>query len=131
MTMSNFSDALYKADPWFDPIYQSRKTKKGKTIAGERFDQIINSGFAIKSEHSSLVQVADAVSYVYRRHLELKDENEKWTDEQQYFALILEKFEEAKKSKKPKRERLGRTSSGLCIEFYRAACHREWVLRLA
>ena len=76
--MSNFSDALYQADPWFDPIYQSRKTKKGKTSADGRFDQIINTGFAIKSEHSSLVQVADAVSYAYRRHLELKSQNERW-----------------------------------------------------
>jgi hypothetical protein len=126
--MSNFSDALYKADPWFDPIYQTRKTKKGKTIAYERFDQIINTGFAIKSEHSSLVQVADAVSYAYRRHLELRSQNEKWPGEQQYFASLIEKFEEAKKPKKPKRERLGRTPGGPCIEFYKAACHREWVL---
>jgi hypothetical protein len=50
--MSNFSDALYNADPWFDPIYQTSKTKGGKSIwcdvpAHERFDQIINTGFAI------------------------------------------------------------------------------------
>jgi hypothetical protein len=126
--MSNFSDALYQADPWFDPIYQSRKTKKGKTNADGRFDQIINTGFAIKSEHSSLVQVADAVSYAYRRHLELKSQNERWPDEQQYFGSLVEKFEEARKPKKPKRERLGRTPGGPCIEFYKTACHAEWAL---
>ena len=126
--MSNFSDALYNADPWFDPIYQTRKTKGRKTIARERFDQIINTGFAIKSEHSSLVQVADAVSYAYRRHLELKNVKEQWPGEQHYFALLVEKFEEAKKPKKPKRERIGRTEGGPCIEFYKAACHSEWKL---
>jgi hypothetical protein len=63
--MANLSDALYNADPWFDPIYL--QTSKKKKIA--RFNQIINSAFAIKSQHSSLVQVADAVSYAYRRHL--------------------------------------------------------------
>jgi hypothetical protein len=123
--MSNFSDALYNADPWFDPIYQTSKTKGGKSIwcdvpAHERFDQIINTGFAIKSEHSSLVQVADAVSYAYRRHLELKSDNEKWVGERQYFASLV--------SKLPKRKGLGRTPGGPCIEFYKAACHAEWKL---
>jgi Protein of unknown function (DUF3800) len=132
--MSNFSDALYKANPWFDPIYQTSKRKKsGKTVwcqvpAHERFDQIINTGFAVKSEHSSLIQVADAVSYAYRRHLELKNVKEQWSGEQQYFASLVAKFEEAKKPKKPKRERLGRTPGGPCIEFYKAACHGEWTL---
>src|SRR5262249_2111186 len=106
--MSNFSDALYKADPWFDPIYQTSKTKSRKTVTRERFDQIINTGFAIKSEHSSLVQVADAVSYAYRRHLELKSQSEKWTGEQQYFASLVDRL--------PKREPLGRTQGGPCIE---------------
>jgi Protein of unknown function (DUF3800) len=131
--LPKLSDGLYKADPWFDPIYQASRKKKGKTVwcdvpAHERFDQIINTGFAIKSEHSSLVQVADAVSYVYRRHLELKSQNEEWPGEQQYFASLVGKFEEAKKPKKPKRERLGRTPGGPCIEFYEAACHAEWTL---
>jgi len=66
--MSNLSDALYKADPWFDPIYL-QTSKKQKIAPARRFNQIINSAFAIKSQHSSLVQVADAVSYAYRRHL--------------------------------------------------------------
>jgi hypothetical protein len=133
MDMPKFSDGLYKADPWFDPIYQTCRQKKGKAVWSEvpdheRFDQIINSGFAIKSEHSSLVQVADAVAYAYRRHLELKSDKEEWVGEQQYFASLVERFEEPKEAKKPKRERLGRTPGGPCIEFYKAACHREWKL---
>jgi hypothetical protein len=87
----------------------------------ERFDQIINSAFAIKSQHSSLIQVADAVSYAYRRHLELKSDREAWQGEQEYFAGLVGKLE-------PKRERLGRTPGGLCIEFYKAVRHQEWTL---
>jgi len=87
----------------------------------ERFDQIINSAFAIKSQHSSLIQVADAVSYAYRRHLELKSDREGWQGEQEYFAGLVGKLE-------PKRERLGRTPGGLCIEFYKAVRHQEWTL---
>jgi hypothetical protein len=124
--MANLSEALHEAHPWFDPIYQTSTKKRGKRIwcdvpAQERFDQIINTGFAIKSEHSSLIQVADAVSYAYRRHLELKSQNEKWTGEQQYFASLVDKLE-------PKREPLGRTADGQCIEFYEAVRHKEWAM---
>ena len=113
--MANLSDALYNADPWFDPIYL--QTNKKKKIA--RFNQIINSAFAVKSQHASLVQVADAVSYAYRRHLELKSENENWSGEKQYFASLVGKL---------KKERLGQTSSGQCTEFYRAVHHKDWTL---
>src|SRR5262249_51543539 len=73
----NFSDALYRADPWYDPIYQTRKKRESawKEISeGSRFNQIVNSAFAIKSHHSSFIQVADAVCNVYRRDLELKSD---------------------------------------------------------
>ena len=74
--MPNLSDALYQRNPWYDGLYEQQKKKRGKQIwigrsPHDRFDQIVNTAFAIKSDHSSLVQVADAISYVYRRHLEL------------------------------------------------------------
>jgi hypothetical protein len=124
--MQNLSDGLYESHSWFDPIYQKSKLKQGKTVwkdigNGERFDHIVNSAFAIKSEHSSLVQVADAVSYVFRRHLELKSVEEAWEGEREYFAGLAGKLE-------PKRERLGRTPGGACIEFYESACHKKWRL---
>jgi len=58
--MQNLPDAIYIADPWFDPIYQEAENKKGPTVwkevlAVKRFDNIINSAFAIKSQHSSLI----------------------------------------------------------------------------
>ena len=123
--MQNLSDALHDGDPWFDPFYQQRK-KKGKNdwnevLEGERFSHIVNTAFAIKSQHSSLVQVADAVSYAHRRHLELKGEKEEWEGEKKYFDDLANKLG-------PIRQRLSRNPGGLSIDFYNAVRHDEWVL---
>ena len=120
----NFSDALYRADPWYDPIYQTRKKRESawKEISeGTRFNQIVNSAFAIKSHHSSFIQVADAVCYVYRRDLELKSDKEAWAGEKEYFAGLVSKLER-------QRERLGQNPGGPCIDFYEAARHKHWAL---
>jgi hypothetical protein len=92
--MQKLSDALYEADPWFDPVYQTGRRKGGEYIWNdltddERFNRIINSAFAIKSHQSSLIQVADAVAYVYRRHVELKNEKPAWEGEQEYYAGLV------------------------------------------
>jgi uncharacterized protein DUF3800 len=97
MEMPKLSDALYNPSDWFDPIYQETKKKGGKKISvpvpeGERFNNIINSAFAIKSEHSSFIQVADAAAYAYRRYLELKSENENWDGERAYFDGLATKL---------------------------------------
>ncbi len=124
--MQNLSDALYMADAWFDPIYQTCRRKNGERAwkeipDDERFDQIVDTAFAIKSQHSCLIQVADAVAYVYRRHLELTSVKEEWEGEKDYYAGIINKLERS-------RERLGQNPGGPCIEFYKAACHEDWAL---
>ena len=48
--MQNLSDALHDADPWFDPLYATSRSKGGKTVWNEvaedkRFDQIVNTAF--------------------------------------------------------------------------------------
>ncbi|PPC99390.1 MAG: hypothetical protein CTY31_10600 [Hyphomicrobium sp.] len=125
MAMANLSDGLYEADPWFDPIFQEKKKGKKNGWAprndDDRFDHIVNTAFAIKSHHSSLIQVADAVSYIYRRHLELKSQAEAYEGEKPYFEALAAKLD-------GKRARLGRTPGGPCIDFYQAARHKEWAL---
>jgi len=119
----NLSDSLYEADRWFDPLYQTRK-KGGEweeISENKRFNQIVNTAFAIKSHHSCFIQVADAVCYIYRRHLELKSEKEAWEGEKTYFVGLVSKVE-------PKREKLGQNPGGVCVEFYEAARHKEWAL---
>ena len=60
--MPKLSDGLYTASNWYDPLYQVQKRKRGSLQwqsiqQPNRFDHIINTAFAIKSEHSSLLQV--------------------------------------------------------------------------
>lgn len=127
MDMSALSDHLYTASPWFDPIYQRGVKKKGfptrwrAVQPDERFDRIVNTGFAIKSHHSSFVQVADVVCYVYRRDLELHTEDEAWEGEREYFAGLVRKLDE-------RREHVGKGRAGSCIDFYGEARHAEWSL---
>lgn len=127
MGMPQLSDGLYRADAWYDGLYQVRGTKgKGKKPwvsrkNSDRFDQIINTAFAIKSDHSSLVQVADALCYVYRRSLELTTMIEAWDGEQAYYRSLIEILE-------PQREKLGQSPNTSCVKFYQTAKHPEWIL---
>ena len=86
-----------------------------------RFDHIINTSFAIKSNHSSLVQVADALSYVYRRHLELMNTPEAYPGEQAYYAGLVATLDGA-------REKVGRAPNVPCIQFFNEAKHAGWPL---
>ena len=124
--MPKLSNALYQRSPWYDGLYEQQRTKRGKPTwearsPQDRFDQIVNTAFAVKSDHSSLVQVADAISYVYRRHLELVVGPEKWAGERDFFTGLVEVIE-------PFREKLGRSRKGPCHEFYAAVAHPEWRL---
>ena len=124
--MPSLSDALYQRDSWYDGLYVQRRKVRGKQTwvdrsPHDRFDQIVNTAFAVRSDHSSLVQVADAISYVYRRHLELTCETEKWTGEREFFGGLVEVIE-------PAREKIGRCPNEPCLEFYAAATHPQWQL---
>ena len=128
--MSSLSEALYNSDPWFDGLYQNKgksRGKRGKKVwiprkSDDRFDQIINTAFAIKSDHSSLIQVADAICYVYRRHLELKTDGEKWPGEKKYYQGLVNLLE-------PKRQKLGLyPNDELCVQFFKQAKHPDWKL---
>lgn len=124
--MPKLSDGLYDCDPWYDGLYQCRGKLRGKSVwrprkRRDRFDHIINTAFAIKSDHSSLVQVADAISYVYRRHLELKSVAEAYAGEQAYYQGLIDILE-------PHREKIGQSPAAHCVVFYRAAQHPEWSL---
>lgn len=124
--MPAISDSLYDADPWFDGLYRVQKRRRGvlgwqPRTSNNRFDHIINTAFAIKSNHSSLVQVADGISYVYRRYLELTVDEEAWRGERAYYQSLVDILE-------PQREKLGRCPDAPCRAFFRAAKHPEWEL---
>ena len=73
--MSHFQDEIHDKNKWFDGIYEVRRKTGRKNWMprndNNRFNQIINTPFAVKSNHSTLIQVADAICYVYRKYLEL------------------------------------------------------------
>jgi len=122
--MPKLSDLLYGGGDWFDPLYQERNSKKRgpawkPRTASDRFDQIINTAFAIKSEHSSLIQIADAISYIFRRDIELQTVDEAYEGEKAFYAELRGLLD-------PKVEKLGQCPPAPALEFYKAAAHPAW-----
>lgn len=125
-TMPKLSNMLYDRNSWFDGLYKTQRKIRGKNTwtarkAYDRFDQIINTAFAIQSNHSSFIQVADAVAYVYRRHLELMGQPENWKGEKKYYQTLIDLLE-------PRRQKLGRCPDEPCVQFFKAAKHPGWEL---
>lgn len=58
----------------------------GRKAKSDPFDHIIDTAFAIKSEHSTLVQISDACAYAIRRRAELSlgGNEEAWDGEKAY-----------------------------------------------
>lgn len=124
--MPTLTDGLYRCDTWYDGLYEMRGKKRGKTIwvsrkPADRFDQIINTAFAIKSEHSTFVQVADVISYVYRRHYELLREDEAYAGEKALYAAWVESLEAS-------RVRLGHIRKCDAGDFYHEIVPDGWSL---
>ena len=123
--MPKLSDNLYQAEAWYDGLYQLRKKRGNNSWLprnnSNRFDNIINTAFAIKSHHSSLIQVADAICYIYRRFLELKSCDERWRGERKYYQSLIEILE-------PHRERLGYSPDSPCVNFFKMSKHTAWNL---
>lgn len=73
-------------------VYYERKRR------AEPFDQIIDTAFAIKSDHSRLVQIADACAYAIRRLAELHHGGEEaWPGEAGLFQIVVGLFSDRMK----------------------------------
>lgn len=118
---------IHEANDWFDGLYQLRnRGKRGEPWVDQkqsnRFDQIVNTPFAIKSNHSSLIQAADALSYVYRRDIELQFVDEAWAGEKAYYERLVESLDR-------KRAKLGdRPRNSNCVQYYEKVKHVAWKL---
>lgn len=122
------SDSLYAPNPWFDDLYQSsisspRKKKPKEVKPEERFNQIINTAFSIKSQHSYIIQAADAVCHILRRHIELQSTGkEKWSGEKDQMtqlanSIILKKI------------KLGQSlAESPCLKYYKSIIYHGWRL---
>lgn len=118
--MAPFSNLLHNHKGTAYDVLTSFPVKK-KTR--ERFDQFINTAFAIDSKHSSFVQAADVVSYIYRRHLEILKDGQAWDGEHDYINGLFVKLEK-------KRIKLGKLSSkdDPVISFYNQIIPEGWKL---
>lgn len=78
-------DLLWDPPAWIDGYY-FRKPKE------ERLNQIIDTAFAVQSHHCSLVQVADLLAFVVRRHLELRNQIDppEWDGEPEFLKQCLQ-----------------------------------------
>lgn len=126
MEMPKLSDQLYRRSSWYDDFYMKKAIDKrsGKPKGAkdeDRFNQIINTAFAVKSEHSSLVQVADAIAYIYRRKLELMNSNENWAGEKEYMNDLFNMLEKC-------RQKMSIPSNTPCGDYYESIVHPEWRL---
>ena len=124
--MPSFSDKLHAKSEWFDGLYEVRQTGKKQgwkpRSQKDRFNQIINAAFAIKSDHATLIQVADVICYVYRRHLELTSTQEACNDEKKFYSDLFRLLEKH-------RLKLGHCPADReCVKFYNAAKHSQWKL---
>jgi hypothetical protein len=76
MKTDHLAELLWEPPEWTDSYYERKKKQ-------ERFDQVIDSAFMVKSHHAGLVQVADLYAYIFRRYSEMTDFNipEEWNGE--------------------------------------------------
>lgn len=113
---------------WYDGLYQVRQAQSKGGIwlprdSEDRFDHIADrSVFCADSKKALLIQAADAVSYIYRRHLELMDDStEGWPGEHSTIESLINILE-------PNREKLGDTPDSDCVDFYNSIKHPNWEL---
>ena len=115
MYMPLLSDSIHKASVWYDGLYREPDSKN------KRLSCIINTAFSINSKHSSLIQVADILSYLYRRHIELFTRNEKYKGERDFYYNLTNKIEK-------KRKRIGRfpNQNTDAVKFYQSIVPNGW-----
>jgi hypothetical protein len=83
------SEMVFSPPAWSDEYYCRDKKKSA-------FDQLIDSTFAVKSQHAGLVQVADIFAFLFRRYAELTEyhDDEQWAGERELidnYIKIIEK----------------------------------------
>lgn len=105
------SELLWNPPPWTDDYYQTKKKLP------ERLDQIINTPYAIKSHHESLVQLADVYAAILRRYVEVRDGDleELWSGEHQQMQAWAHQLSE---SLVARRHRWPNRPKGQCATWY-------------
>ena len=126
--IKRINELIKGRNEWYDGLYQVRQTQSKGGIwlprdPEDRFDHIADrSVFDADSKESFLIQAADAVSYIYRRHLELTGGSaERWIGERKFIEGLIDILE-------PSREKLGDSPNADCVDFYNSIKHSNWEL---
>lgn len=90
----NLSDLIFDPPEWLGEITIGNQSSKDKSISKHTkqriFDQIINTPFFMKSEHASLIQVADMVAFILRRYVEVCSNSEAASVEKRFFCELVD-----------------------------------------
>lgn len=115
--MSRLSDRLKFNCDWYDGLY--------RVDGPNRFDRIVNKekeDISVDSRESPLVQAADVVSYVYRRHLEIcGGQSEREEGEAKFIRDLIGILE-------PHREKLGNLPKSDCLDLFKEIAHPSWAV---
>ncbi|SLN41676.1 DUF3800 domain-containing protein [Pseudooctadecabacter jejudonensis] len=121
---ANMAELIFKPDPWFDDLAFKaaflKSKKRPKNWETKRFNQIVNTPFAIKSEHASTILVADLAAFVLRRYIELKTEDEAFIGEKVFFDALFAKLKPVIKTHKNLHKKTQ------AYEYYRALQPEVW-----
>lgn len=126
--IKRINELLKDGNEWYDGLYQVRQTQSKGDVwlprePEDRFCHIADrSVFSADSKKAFLIQAADAVSYIYRRHLELMDGSAEILPEEHLFIESLIDILE------PSREKLGDAPNADCVSFYNSIRHPNWEL---
>ena len=114
--ISSLNTELQKKSPWYEGLNDTVDfDESGK----KAHDYIIgNKVISLESKNSPHIQIADAISFVYRRHLELidKDTAEHWSGERDYYEELFNMLE-------PNRIKIGKKLNTDCYNFYESIRH--------
>lgn len=114
--MPRLLDRLKFGCEWYDGLY--------RVDGSSRFDRIVNKeeNIGVDSRSSPLVQAADVVSYVYRRHLEIcGGQSEREEGEASFIQDLIEVLE-------PHREKLGNLPRSDCLDLFNKLVHPSWAI---
>lgn len=114
--ISRLNKMLQEKSPWYEGLNDTIEVNgEGKKIN----DYIIgNRVISLESRNSAHIQIADAVSFVYRRYLELrnKDAVERWDNERDYYEELFNMLEQ-------NRIKIGKKLNTDCYNFYESIRH--------
>ena len=125
---SHVNRMLKNGHNWTDGIRQVLETRNNKEPSESienivQYDQIIDrTVYGIKSKLSPHVQMADMVSYIYRRNLNLVNSAELWRGERAFIRQLINILE----PKRCKLEDISHSVDMEFVEFYEKIKHPEW-----